>query len=93
VARAKAKDVLEAVGSSFDIDKYVDMSTKEVVSDLFAHIVLDEHQHELRSAASSLSLEQTEQIQNSSQLDSQLPDEVGERCDITQTCSKQVQRG
>jgi hypothetical protein len=57
VARAKAKDVLEAVGSSFDIDKYVDMSTKEVVSDLFAHIVLDEHQHELRSAASSLSLE------------------------------------
>ena len=90
---AWAKDVLEAVGASSDIDKCVDMSAKEAVSYLFTHVVLEEHQHDSRSAASSLSLEQTEQIQNSSQLETQLPDEVGERCDITQTCSKQVQRG
>jgi hypothetical protein len=68
---AWAKDVLEAVGASSGIKKCMDMSAKEVVSYLFAYIILGEHQHDLRSTASSLSLEQTERIQNSSQLETQ----------------------
>jgi hypothetical protein len=56
---------------SSDINECVNMSAKEVVSYLFAHVVLEEHQHDSRSAASSLGFEQTEQIQKSSQLKTQ----------------------
>lgn len=56
---------------SSDINECVNMSAKEVVSCLFAHVVLEEHQHDSRSAASSLGFEQTEQIQKSSQLKTQ----------------------